>query len=146
MSFSLLVLMIVHAGQQRRHMQQTGFWTQRRGWDDLREQHWNMYITVYKIDSQWELDVWHRVPKVGALWTTWRDRVQREEGGGSGCGGHMYTCGRFVLMYGKKKLQYCKVIILQFKQILRCFRSVLLPPAVLLWTATPTPLCWCVFS
>jgi len=28
----------------------------------------------------------------------------------------LYLC-RFILMYGKKKSQYCKVIILQLKQI-----------------------------
>ena len=30
-------------------------------------------------------------------------------------GGHMYTSGRFTLMYGKKPSRYCKVIILQLK-------------------------------
>ena len=33
--------------------------------------------------------------------TTQKDRMEREEGGGSGLGGHMYTSGRFLLMYGK---------------------------------------------
>ena len=39
------------------------------------------------------------------------------EGGGSRVqdGGHMYTHGCFMSMYGKKLPQYCKVISLQFK-------------------------------
>ena len=35
--------------------------------------------------------------------------------GGTKWKGHVYTYDRFMLMYGKKKSQYCKVIILQFK-------------------------------
>ena len=37
------------------------------------------------------------------------------EGGGRGVqdGEHMYTRGRFMSMYGKNPLQYCKVISLQ---------------------------------
>ena len=39
------------------------------------------------------------------------------EGAGSGVqdGEHVYTHGRFMLMYGKKPIQYCKVISLQLK-------------------------------
>ena len=45
---------IPHAGQQRRHgckEQTSGLYGRRRGWDDLREQHWNMYTTTYKADD-----------------------------------------------------------------------------------------------
>ena len=28
-------------------------------------------------------------------------RGEKEVGGGSGWGGHMYTCGKFMLIYGK---------------------------------------------
>ena len=38
--------------------QRTDLWTQggirRRGWDEQREQHGNIYTTIYEIDSQWE--------------------------------------------------------------------------------------------
>ena len=44
--------------------------------------------------------------------TTQRDGVGREVGGLDG--GHMYTRGWFMSMYGKT-LQYCTVIILQLK-------------------------------
>ena len=40
----------------------------RRGWDNLREYHWNINITICKIDSLWEFDVWCREPKAGDLW------------------------------------------------------------------------------
>jgi len=44
---------------------------------------------------------------------------QRDDMGGGGGGGvqdgeHMYTCGGFMLMYGKTN-KYCKVISLQLK-------------------------------
>ena len=41
------------------------------------------------------------------------------EGGGreGQDGGHMYTHGWFMSMYGKKPLQYCKIISLQLKLI-----------------------------
>ena len=51
-----------------------------------------MYLTVCKIDDQC---------KSWCSGTTQRDRVGRKWEGGSGCGGHMYTCGRLMLMYGK---------------------------------------------
>ena len=35
-------------------------------WNELREQHWNKYITICKIDSQWEFAVWHRELTHGA--------------------------------------------------------------------------------
>ena len=46
---------ILHAGQQRRHRykeQTLGLCGRRRGWDDLREEHRNMYITICEIDQQ----------------------------------------------------------------------------------------------
>ena len=46
------------AGQQWRgtHKVQTcGHGGERRGWDELREQHGNIYITICKTDSQREL-------------------------------------------------------------------------------------------
>ena len=64
------VLTILHTGQQRRHRckeQTFGFSGRSRGWDDLREQHWNMYLTVCKIHDQCEFSEWHRTPKASAL-------------------------------------------------------------------------------
>ena len=90
--------------QQRGHRckeETFGFSGRRRGWDDLREEHWNVYITTCKIDDQCKLDAWSRAPKVGSLGQPrgigWGG--QWEEG--SGCRGHMYTCGWFMLMCGQ---------------------------------------------
>ena len=51
------VVMNLFAGQQWRfrHREQTCEHSEgERGWDKLREQHGNIYVTVCKIDSQWE--------------------------------------------------------------------------------------------
>ena len=46
--------MILYAGQQKRHRckEQTFVLFGGQGWDDLREYHLNMYITMCKIDDQ----------------------------------------------------------------------------------------------
>ena len=118
MEFRKMVPMILYAGQWRRHRHQehTFALCGRRGWDALREQHWNLYITICKTDSHWEFDVWCRAPTAGTQW----------QPGGMGWGGSwercsrgrgdIYTYGRFMSMYGKKKkLQYCAVIICPLK-------------------------------
>ena len=54
-----MVMMILHAGQQRRHRckeQTFGLSGRRCRWDDLREQQGNMYITICKIDDQCKFD------------------------------------------------------------------------------------------
>ena len=53
-----LVLMNLSAGQQwrRRHREQTcGHSGGRRGRRKWREQHGNIYMATYKIESQWDL-------------------------------------------------------------------------------------------
>ena len=55
MEFRKMVTMTLYARQQKRHryIEQTfGLCGRRRGWDDLREQHGNMYMTVYETDRQ----------------------------------------------------------------------------------------------
>ena len=63
---------------------------------------WNMYITLCKVDGQCKFYVWSRTPKAGLLGQPrgigWGGRWE----GGSGWGIHMYPCGWFMLMYGKK--------------------------------------------
>ena len=56
-----------------------GRWT----WHDLREQHWNIYITIFKIDGQGKFNEWSRAPKDSAWgqpreirWGGKRERVQ----------------------------------------------------------------------
>ena len=67
-----MILMNLFSGEQwrRRHREQTcGHSRGRRGWDKLREQHGNNYITIYKIDSQWEFAVCFRKLKQGSVST-----------------------------------------------------------------------------
>jgi len=49
------MMTILLAGQQRQHRQQEetfGHSGEMRGWDDLREKHLNIYITICRTDSQ----------------------------------------------------------------------------------------------
>ena len=90
---------VLRAGQQRRQRHKAqifGHSGRRRGWDDLKQWHWNIYITMCKIDSQWEFGVWCREPKASALW----QQGGRWERGLEGRG-HVDACGRFMLMYGR---------------------------------------------
>ena len=61
----------------------------RRGWDDLRDQHWNMYIPICKIDVQCKFDAWSRAPKAGVLGQPrgigWRRRWKEGSGWGDTC-------------------------------------------------------------
>ena len=55
-----MVLMNLFAGEKWRcrHREQTyGHSERRKGWDKLREWHGNLYITICKIDGQWEFSV-----------------------------------------------------------------------------------------
>ena len=40
----------------------------KRRWDDLRENHSNIYTVICKTDNQCEFDAWSRAPKTGAPW------------------------------------------------------------------------------
>ena len=55
MEFRKMVMTTLHATQQKRHRcreQTSGLCGRRRGCDDLREQHRNMYITICETDHQ----------------------------------------------------------------------------------------------
>ena len=59
MEFKKMVTITLHARQKKRHryIEQTfGVCGRRRGWDDLREQHRNMYIIKCETDHQRRLD------------------------------------------------------------------------------------------
>ena len=44
-----------------RYIEQTfGLYGRRRGWDDLREQHWKMYIIKCETDRQSRMDAWDK--------------------------------------------------------------------------------------
>jgi len=72
-----------------------------------------MYITMCEIDDQSKFDVWNRALKAGAVGLPWG---MGWEGGGRGAqdGGHMYTHGWFMSVYGKN--HHNIVISLQLKQ------------------------------
>ena len=83
----------LYARQQKRHRREEqtfGLCGRRWGWDDLREQHWNMYITICKTDGpvpSWMHEAGHPSWCSG---TTQRDG----EGGGKGVqdgGTHVHT-------------------------------------------------------
>ena len=47
--------------------QTLGLYDRRCGWEDVREKHCNMYISICKIDGQWKFDAWSRALKADAL-------------------------------------------------------------------------------
>ena len=54
-----MVMMILYARQQKRHRskeQTFGLCERRQGWDDLREWHLNVYITICERDRQSRFD------------------------------------------------------------------------------------------
>ena len=111
--------MTLYARQQKRHRckeQTFGLCGRRWGWDDLREQHWNMYITTCETDHQSRFDAWDRALRAGALGRPWGMGWGGRWEGGSGWGTHVHPWLIHVNVW-QKPLQYCKVISLQFKWI-----------------------------
>ena len=63
---------------------------------NLREQHWNIYITICKVDIQWLVDIWHREPKP-VLWDNlegWRGQAggRGDQQGGDTCRSMADSC------------------------------------------------------
>ena len=59
MEFRKMVMITLYVRQKKRHrcIEQTfGLYGRRRGWDDLREQHQNMYMVKCETDRQSRLD------------------------------------------------------------------------------------------
>ena len=59
MEFRKMVMITLYARQKKRHRcigQTFGLYGRRQGWDDLREQHQNMYIMTCETDHQSMLD------------------------------------------------------------------------------------------
>ena len=101
----------LYARQQKRHRcieQSFGLCGRRRGWDDLREKHWNMYIIICETDCQSRFDAWDRVLRAGALgWPRGMGWGGRWEGG-SGWGTHVNLWLIHVSVW-QNPLQYGKV-------------------------------------
>ena len=68
------------------------------------ESNMETYITICKIDSQWEFAVWPRELKQGLC-----NNLEGWDGeGGSRGRGYMYTYGWFILMFDRKQQNYVK--------------------------------------
>ena len=74
MEFWKMVTMTLYARQQKRHRykeQTVGLCGRRQGWDDMKEKHWNMYITICEIDCQSKFNAWNMALKASALGQPW---------------------------------------------------------------------------
>ena len=117
MEFRKMVMMTLCARQQKRHRckeQTFGLCGRRRGWDDLKEWHWNMYIIIYETDRQSRFDAWDRVLRAGALGWPWGMGWAGRWEEGSGGGTHVHPWLIQVNVW-QKPPQYCKVISFQLK-------------------------------
>ena len=118
--------------QQKRHRckeQSFVLCGRRQGWDDLRGQHWNMYIIICEIDCQSRFDAWDRVLRAGALGWPWGMGWGGRWEGGSGWGTHVHPWLIRVNIW-QKPLQYCKVISLQLNNPSKVAQRVKRLPAV----------------
>ena len=109
--------MTLYTRQQKRHRykeQTLGLCGRRWRWNDLREQHWNTYIIICKIDRQTGCDAWGRVLRAGALGQLWGMGWGGRWEGGSGWGTHVHPWLIHVNVW-QKPPQYCKVI--QFSSV-----------------------------
>ena len=87
MEFREMLMITLYAKQKKRHRcteQTFGLCERRQGWDDLREQHRNMYIIYGETDHQPRLDA-----RAWCTGKTQRDWVEREVGGGDWDGEYM---------------------------------------------------------
>ena len=102
--------------KRQRYIEQTfGLYGRRQGWDDLREQHQNLYIIKCETLPV-QVGCMRQVCRAGALgWPRgmgWEGRWE----GGSGWGTHVNPWQIHVNVW-QKPLQYCKVISLQLIKI-----------------------------
>ena len=101
MEFRKMVTITLYTRQQKRHWcieQSFGLCGRGRMWDDLGEWHWNMYNIIYEMSCQSRFDAWYWMLGAGALGRprgmVWGGRRVQD-------GEHVYTCGGFMLIYGK---------------------------------------------
>ena len=87
----------------------------RWGWDDLREQHWNMCIAICEIDDQSKFNAWNRALKASALGQPRGMGWGGKREGVSGWGTHVHLWLIHVNVW-QNPPQYYKVISLQLKE------------------------------
>ena len=93
MEFRKMVMTTLYARQQKRHRcieQSFGLCGRGRGWDDLGEWHWNMYIDMCEMNRQSRFDAWDRVLGAGALGWPWGMGQEGRWEGDSGWGTHVH--------------------------------------------------------
>ena len=119
-----MVTITLYMRQQKRHrcIEQTfGPCGRGRGWDDLGEWHWNIYIIICETNRQSRFDA-----QGWCTGMTQRDGMVREVGGGlrmeNTCTPVVDSCWCMA-----KPIQYCKVISLQLKWINLYFKKELFP-------------------
>ena len=101
MEFRKMVTITLYARQQKSHWcieQSFGLCGRGRGWEDLGEWHWNMENIMYETSCESRFDARYWMLGSGALGRprgmVWGGRRVQD-------GEHMYTCGEFMLIYGK---------------------------------------------
>ena len=74
MEFRKMVMMTLDVRQQKRQRckeQTFGLYGRSRGWEDLRQWHWNMYIIICEINHESRFIVRDRLLRAGALGWPW---------------------------------------------------------------------------
>ena len=109
MEFRKMVTITLYVRQQKiyRYIEQSfGLHGERRGWDDLREYHWNKYIVIYETDRQPRLDAWDKCSGL-VHWENPEGWDGKEVGGGIKMGN---TCKPMAdsYLYGKKHYNIVK--------------------------------------
>ena len=114
-----MVTITLYGRQQKKHRcieQSFGLCGRGRGWDDLGEWHWIMYIIICETNSQSRFDAWYWLLGACALGRprgmVWGVRWERGFRMGNTCTPMADSC-----WYITKPIQYCKVISLQLKLI-----------------------------
>ena len=86
----MITLYVRQQGRHRCIEQSFGLCGRGRGWDDLKEWHWNIYNIICEMNRQSRFDAWYRMVGAGALgWPrgmVWGERWK----GSSGWGTHVY--------------------------------------------------------
>ena len=82
------------------------------------EWHWNMYNIIYEIDDQSKFDAWNTARKASALGQPRGMGWGGECEGGLGRGGHMFTRGWFMSMYGKNHHNIVKITSFQLNKLI----------------------------
>ena len=106
----------------------------------MREQHWHVYTSMCKVDSQWEATVQHGEPSsllCGDL----------EGWDGGGCGKEAPEYLQLIHVVAEQKLtQYCKAIILKFLKVSNIAVKLIFPFKISIFASCILKLCYQVHA